>query len=276
MSVPRAAIDPVGDLAARDDETLDTLLRGRVRLLQSRKGYRTSVDAMALAWFACDRQPDPRHCVDLGAGSGLVSILVGLARPDVQLVLIERQADLAARAVRNLALNGLALRAKLVLHDLAEPLTPTDLARLLHDRPEPPVEPFTVDLVVCNPPYFRLEGREPPRHAERHAAHCETTAPVERFCAVAAGLLGPEGVACFVYPVEESKRLAAGLSDAGLGDVEICPLLHREDDPAPVRVLVSARRGPALHRQGPVLHLHPRGARDEVYAEAIESFLAAM
>ncbi len=267
---------PASDLTARADETLDTLLRDRVRLLQSRKGYRTSVDAMALAWFACERQPDARRCVDLGAGSGLVSILVGLRRPDVQLVLIERQPELAARAQRNLVLNGLESRANLLLHDLADPLTPADLARLLRDCPRPPSDPCTVDLVVCNPPYFRLEGRDPPRNPERHAAHCETTAPVERFCAVAAGLLGAQGVACFVYPAEGSARLTAGLTDAGLGDVEIYPLLHRENDPAPVRVLVRARRGIIFSRHGPTLYLHPHGARDEVYADAIEAFLASL
>jgi tRNA1Val (adenine37-N6)-methyltransferase len=253
-----APTDP--ELEAREDESLDTLLRGRIRLLQSKKGYRTSVDAMALAWFACAQGPEPKRCVDLGAGSGLVSILIARHLPRATLLLIERQPDLAARALRNLRLNGLQARATLLLHDLAEALPPLP----------------QVDLVVSNPPYYVLQGRDPPKHAERHGAHCETTAPLERFCEVAAALLLPAGVACFVYPEEGTARLVRALQQAGLVDVETCALVHREGDASAVRVLARARRGVAGVRRGPTLALHPLGARDEVYTPEIERFLQSL
>ena len=61
----------------QEHETLDVLLRGKVELLQAKRGYRTSVDAMALAFFAASHVDDVHTCIDLGAGSGLVSILIG-------------------------------------------------------------------------------------------------------------------------------------------------------------------------------------------------------
>lgn len=251
------------------DETLDELLRGRVQLLQARKGYRTSVDAMALAWFAADAvaaavaagaQP-PGRCADLGAGSGLVAILLGLHLPDLNLFLFERQPDLAARARRNVALNGLSARAEVTCIDLA--------------GPGPDVAP--VGLVVCNPPYFRDPGRVPPRHPERFAAHWETTAPLERFAVAAADLLAQDGVACFVYPADGEERLVAALGSAGLGALGVARLVHRQGDGDAVRVLVQARRGP----QAPPIRLsdralHPADTPEHTYSPAIEAFLESL
>lgn len=254
---------PSEDETPSDDETLDELLRGRVRLLQARKGYRTSVDAMALAWFAADsmKLTTPASCIDLGAGSGLVAMLLGLHFPDLHLLLCERQPDLAARAGRNLLLNGLSSRAEVRCMDLA--------------GPGPDVPP--VDLVVCNPPYFRDPGRQPPRHPERFAAHWETTAPLERFAEVAAALLAPTGTASFVYPADGEARLVAALGSAGLGQVEVARLLHREGDPEAVRVLVNARRGPhAAPFRLADRALHEADTLEHTYTAAIESFLLSL
>lgn len=248
------------DLQPQPDESLDTLLRGRIRLLQSKKGYRTSVDAMALAWFACLEPPAPTRVLDLGAGSGLVSILIARHLAHATVLLLERQPDLARRAERNLRLNAVHHRTQVLLHDLALPL--------------PTLAPF--DLVVSNPPYYLLKGRDPPRHPERHAAHCETTATLEQFCLAAAGVLQPHGTVCFVYPLEGTERLVRALQQAGLTDVETCPLLHREGDPAPIRVLARARRGVTAVRKGAPVALHPHGARDEVYTAEIEGFLLSL
>lgn len=249
------------DLQPGEDETLDELLRGRVRLLQSRKGYRTSVDAMALAWFALDGAQLAGHAIDLGAGSGLVAILLGLACPQLQLHLIERQPLLAARAKRNLDLNGLQGRAAVIGADLANP---------------PPALP-AADLVVCNPPYYLVGARMPPQNAERRAAHCESTAPLERFAEVAAALLAPQGAACFVYPSAGAERLLAALAAAGLGAREVCLLWHREGDAKPVRVLVRARLGPEIAvKLLPDRYLHAAADLDHTYTANIEAFLRSL
>lgn len=252
------------DLQPYPDESLDTLLRGRIRLLQSRKGYRTAVDAMALAWFAsriAGELPQPvRRVIDLGAGSGLVAILMARHLRQASVQLIERQPDLAARAERNLRLNSVADRGQICRHDIGEPL--------------PELAP--ADLLVCNPPYFQLVGRDPPRHPERHAAHCETTASLERFCTIAAELLLPAGAACFVYPDQGRQRLVAALQASGLTDVTAHRLFHRAGDERPVRVLTCAKRGETAEREGEPLHLHPAQARDDTYESSIETFLGTL
>jgi len=52
----------------RDGETLDAFYRGRIRVLQSRKGYRFAVDAPLLAGFIRTRPDD--EALELGTGNG--------------------------------------------------------------------------------------------------------------------------------------------------------------------------------------------------------------
>lgn len=211
-------------------ETLDILLRGRLRLLQSRHGHRTSVDSLALAWFAAQLLAQrPRTVVapqllDLGAGTGMVALTVGLAASQTQLTLVEFQTGQAERAQRNVTLNGLDGRARIWLHDLGQ----------AWPAPAP-----HVDAVVCNPP-FRVPGTGvAPALEERRLAHFESTAPLAVFARRAAEALAPTGFSAWVFPWRDRERLQSALAAAGL-QAHVCPLFHREGDPTPVRALVAA------------------------------------
>lgn len=232
------------------------MLRGHIQLLQAKKGYRTSVDAMLLGWFASKQAGAARRIADFGAGSGLVAILLGRLAPNAELNLIERQASLAARAARNLKLNGVHGRVR--LHDLAHGPVP-DL--------------FDLDLVVSNPPYYRRAGRNLPTHPERRDAHYESTAGVEAFSAAAAAALGPSGVLCMVYPADGAERLVRAFAGAGLGNMRMQPLHHRSTKKPAIRVLLAGRRGPLDVVALPRLAIHRTGVPDHTYSAEIEAFL---
>ena len=59
-----------------EDETLDTFYRGRIQILQKKKGYRFSVDAPLLADFIQTRPED--DLLELGTGNGIISLLLSL------------------------------------------------------------------------------------------------------------------------------------------------------------------------------------------------------
>jgi tRNA1Val (adenine37-N6)-methyltransferase len=250
-------------LQPNGDEDLDLLFRGRVALLQRRQGYRTSIDALMLAAFAAHVSENRPRVLDLGAGSGLVAVLLGLHDPETALTLIERQPGLAGRARRNLTLNGLAARAQVVEYDIAQPWPPT----LAGD--------MTVgfDLVVSNPPYYRRAGRMLPADAERADAHYESSAGIERFVEVAAACLTENGLFCCVYPANGALRLQESLSAVGLLDQRCVHVFHRDGDEIATRVLMAARRGPprAADAQSWVLHVaEPPNGR---YHVVIEQFI---
>jgi tRNA1(Val) A37 N6-methylase TrmN6 len=180
----------------RDGETLDTFYRGRIRVLQSKKGYRFSVDAPLLADFIRTRAGD--EALELGTGSGIISLLLSV-KPFRRITALEIQADLADLARRNVELNGLGGRIEVVEADLRE------------------YEPGrTFDLIFSNPPYIRKATGFLSASAEKSAAKHELHGAIGEILRKTGEWLGPEGRACFVYPEKRRADFLASAEASGL------------------------------------------------------------
>ena len=121
--------------------TTDTFFNGKIKITQDRTGYRYSIDAVLLAYFADPRPGD--KVLDLGTGCGIISLIMAYRVPDIAIYGVEVQAELAELAVSNVGQNQLEHRITVSCTDL----------KLL----EPSMTVGPVDLVVCNPP-FRKKG----------------------------------------------------------------------------------------------------------------------
>jgi len=242
-------------------DTIDLVLRGRVVLRQARKGYRSSVDALALAWFAGRQQvAQPQRLVDLGTGTGLVALTLGLHWPQAELTAVELQPQLAARTRWNATANGLEERLTVLEHDVRTEL----------------VWPERAELVTCNPPYRLDEQHLPPANPERRLAHALLPGVLQGFAQAAAAVLAPNGLSCWVFPWDKRALLAEALQSAGLVHQLWTPLQHWSDDQQPVRALVCARPGSAHHDQTTPLWLHERGQLEAVYCADLEAFLLGL
>ena len=227
--------------APREDETLDELLRGQIRLYQPRRGARVSLDPLLLADFA-GRAP-VRRVVDLGCGSGVIAL--ALARRGAEgLVGVEILPHMAALARRNAALNGVDMT--IVEGDLRRP----DL-----------LEPESFDVAVANPPYApKGRGRRPPAE-DRALARQEIACTIDDVVAAARRLLAPRGRFAVVFPAERLGELTVVLARHGLPPRLVRPVHSVADEPAR-RVLVEGVRE---HRGGvtllPPLVVHERDRR---------------
>ena len=96
--------------------TEDTLLGGRVRLLQPARGHRAGTDAVLLAAAAPVRPGD--LVIDVGAASGAVGLMIA-ARVAAALVFVERDPALAGLCRRNAGLNG--TDGRIVVADVLDP-----------------------------------------------------------------------------------------------------------------------------------------------------------
>jgi tRNA1Val (adenine37-N6)-methyltransferase len=128
----------------RQDETVDDLLNGRLKVIQKKKGYRFSLDALLLAHFVRLHRND--SLLDMGTGSGVISLITAMRLPDVRVVGIDVQEDMIAMAARSAALNGLEDRVTFQVGDV----------RLI--RRDFEAESF--DAVAFNPPYRKLNSGE--------------------------------------------------------------------------------------------------------------------
>ncbi len=178
-------------VSCTEGESLDVILNGRLRLLQSERGYRFSIDSLILANFVLTGANE--RLVDLGVGSGIIALLLA-RRPGVKKVTgIEIQEELVDLAKRNVILNGLKDKIEIRKADIRE------VKNIL------PPESF--GMAVFNPPYHRSgSGRINPLPQKAIARH-EIKAALPDFLAAAWYLLPHWGRAYAIYPAARMVEL---------------------------------------------------------------------
>ena len=181
------------------EDTLDTLIDGKLRLYQSRAGYRFSLDTLLLAHFVTVKRGD--RIVDLGAGNGPIALLLSHLHPLASLAGLEVQPAMAERAKRSIILNRLDDRVDIVAGDLRE------IGSIF--------TPSSFDVVVSNPPFRKpSSGRISPNREKQLARH-EIKGALKDFLSAAAYLVRPKGRLALIYSAERAVDLLAGLRSAG-------------------------------------------------------------
>lgn len=241
--------------------TEDRLLGGRVRLRQPATGYRAAIDPVFLAAAVPPSGPvsgGPRAVLDLGCGVGAAALCLLARLPDVTVTGLEVQAELAALARDNAALNGWARRFTVVEGDLAD--------RTVSAATRP--APGGFDEVLCNPPHQPAGTAAAPDPAKATATR-EGAATLDDWVAAALAHLRPKGWATFIHRADRLDDVLAALHGRTGGGI-VFPLWPKPGAPAR-RVLVRARKGaraPLTLAAGLVLH-----AEDGRYTDAAQRVL---
>jgi tRNA1Val (adenine37-N6)-methyltransferase len=122
--------------------TLDSIRD--ISLYQPRDGYRFSVDSLLLFNFVNLQRVE--RIADLGAGSGIIGILLAKKYRGASVTLFEIQPLLADIARRNIDINSLANRITVINKDLRE------VSLIL------PSLGSSFDVVVSNPPFRKIKS----------------------------------------------------------------------------------------------------------------------
>jgi tRNA1Val (adenine37-N6)-methyltransferase len=212
--------------ANSSDETRDTILGGRITLIQPARGYRFSVEAILLGRFV--RAGARERVLDLGAGCGVVAIMIAALHRPREVVAIEIQPTPAAMIACSAAINGLK-SVNAVCADL-------------RSRKIAGVEAGSFDLIVANPPYRAAgAGRENPDHGRR-LARGESAAGLADFVA-AARRYGRRGArVAFIFTARRSAELISAMRSQQLEPKRIRFVHPRLAMPASV-MLIEARVG---------------------------------
>ncbi|HAR48850.1 MAG TPA: methyltransferase domain-containing protein [Smithella sp.] len=171
-----------------EEETLDTILEGRLRVFQTRRGYRFSLDSILLAHFV-SLKPRAR-AIDIGCGSGIILLILAKRFPQSNFAGLEIQKNLAALAEKSTRINELESRVKIFSGDAR------DIKNVF------PAQSF--DTVIFNPPYRKLNSGRINPHPEKAIARHEIKGSLKYFLTAAKYLLKPAGTVFTIYP---AKRL---------------------------------------------------------------------
>ncbi len=180
----------------KDEETLDAFYHGKIRIIQKSTGYRFSIEAPLLAGFIETFTED--ELLELGTANGIISLLVSI-KPFKSLLALEIQESLAGLACRNIELNGLQDRIKVICQDL---------------RIFSPGRKY--DVVFANPPYHEKNAGRMSESMEISIAKHEVKCNIFDVMRKTAELLHENGRAYFVFSFRRRDDFIEAVNKNGL------------------------------------------------------------
>lgn len=181
-------------------ERIDCIGFGDLRLIQKPEDFCYGVDAVLLAHFAATHgeQKNPKRvksmrAIDLGTGTGIVPLILSHKTDLEEIYGLEIQKESFLLALKNIEMNGLEDRIKILQGDVSEieNFIKTDLIG-------------TFDMVTANPPYILNNSAIKNKNNAKMLARHETTGLIDDFISAASRLLKPKGD---FYMVHRPSRL---------------------------------------------------------------------
>lgn len=245
---------PADPLKPGPGETLDVMRGLQLRFLQPAQGYRFSLDPFLLRRLL-QVKPGVR-AVDLGAGCGVLSVLLARWYAIGEVTAMEKDAVLAALAKRNASLNGVQEQMAVWQGDVCDV------------RGYWPPQGY--QLTVANPPYRpQGSGRNSPCCQRAQARH-EVGAELRHFVAASAYLLANGGDSYWVFWAQRLGELIGLLQAYNLEPKRLCCVHSSPDKPARMVLLQARRQGRVgLKVEPPLITHEPQG-----YSRAMRQLLA--
>ncbi len=236
-------------------ETVEsTLLRGRVKLIQPKHGFRASIDSVLLA-SAVKVTKQKAKVLDVGCGVGSAGLCITFKNPSILLTGIDIQDDLVGIAKQNAKLNN--IDAEFVCGDI---------------KKEKTIKNNHFDNVLMNPPY-EDEGLKSPNKIKATSHNtCISETTLEDWIKYLHLKLKQGGTATIIHKAEKADQIILHLTKRRwFGSIVLYPLYPHKGDDAK-RVIIRARKErykQMVIKSGLVLHKENGDYTDE--AEAIFS-----
>lgn len=201
--------------------TVDSI--GSLKICQPKEGYRFSVDALILSNFVNLRRAG--RIVDIGAGTGIIGIILAKKYPEAQVKMIEIQQELAELAQESIRLNSVENRCQVICMDAKDFVSSEEF-----------------DIVISNPP-FRSPGtgRLSP-YEEKALARHELSLTVTDLAKIGQRLLKHRGRLYMIHLPERFVEIIRILSKHSL-EIKRVRFVHSKRDTLAKMVLIEAVKG---------------------------------
>lgn len=205
-----------------DNFTNDYLLNKKVRILQPVDGYRASSDAVLLASLIENIKLSDT-ILDVGSGTGAVSLCLAYRFPENHITGLEIQPQLADFAKQSADINNFA---NLVYYQ-------ADIR-----QKKLPVSPCFFSHVITNPPYS--EHDRPSPNLSKALAHNHTDFTLNEWLKFCLKMLKPFGKIYLINRVEAIDEILNTFSKRA-GGIKIIPVYSKPGQQAK-RILISAQK----------------------------------
>ena len=196
--------------------------------------------------------------LELGTGCGIIAMMLAFRFPEIHMVGVEIQKDLADLAKKNVQENGLSSRVRILQGDLRT------------------IQPATIggaaDIVVSNPPYRKLQSGRLNPNLQKAVARHEIEASLSDVAAAASRTLKIGGRLLAIYPIERLVDMVCCFRDNGLEPKVVRTIHSREDAAGKLVVVTGVKDGRPGARIPPPLYIYRSNG---AYTEEVERMFAA-
>jgi len=161
---------------------------------------------------------------ELGCGSGIISLLLADALPDVRIDALDISEAAVELTRLNVEQNGFSDRVSVYCGDMRDENLQLDYGGY--------------DMIVCNPPFFQANGG--PVSIKQGVARSELECTLEQVCSAAAKLAAHNAEFALVYRPERLLELMEAMKNAGF-EPKRMRLVHHSVKHKPNTVLISGK-----------------------------------
>ena len=197
-----------------------------LKLIENKDSLTFGTDAYLLSAFLPKRAT--KVGVELGCGSGVISLLALSRKKADHVYGIEVQEAIADIAKRNASLNGLDNKFSVISKDLREINTSDTNGE--------------VDFVLSNPPYMKADSGKLNQNEHKNISRHEIFGDISDFCACAKRLLRHGGDFYVVYRPDRLADLVFTLKSNNLEPKKLVFISANSSTP-PSILLISAKKG---------------------------------
>lgn len=213
-----------GKMELLENERIDDLEFKNLKIIQNTKGFCFGIDSVLLSDFAKGIKKNST-VVDIGTGTGIISILLS-AKTDVRKIYgVEIQEEVANMAKRSVSLNNLDDKIEIINTNIK------DIFNFL--------EPNKIEAIVTNPPYIKLntgaQNEESKKLISRHEVECT----LEDIIQISYKLLKSNGEFYMVHRVERIVDILYYLRMHKL-EPKVLRFIQPKEGKAPNLVLIKA------------------------------------
>ena len=212
------------NIELKENERIDDLEYKGLKIIQNTEGFCFGIDAVLLSDFAKEIKNNSK-VLDLGTGTGILSILLSGKTNLNKIYGIEIQKQVAEMAQRSVKLNNLEDKIEIINENIKS------LANIF--------EKNSFDAIVTNPPYKKLNTGEKNEKENKLISRHEITASLEDFIKISFDLLKDKGA---LYMVHRPERLAEIIYKLKQNKLEpkVIKLVHSNINSEPKLILIKA------------------------------------
>ena len=206
------------------DERIDDLEFNNLKIIQNKNFFCFGIDSVLISNF-CTKNKSASNAVDIGSGSGIISILIASKTKTKHIYGIEIQNEVAEMSKRSIELNHLEDKIEILNIDLK------DATKYIN--------PNSIDCVVTNPPYMKNGTGAKNENKQKVIARHEVETTLSEILNISYKLLKDRGEFFMIHRVDRLVDILSEMRAQRLEPKEI-QFVHPYVNKSPNLVMLRA------------------------------------